>query len=68
MVEEVPDEPAAEKQEADELEKELLDAMRSLRRKNKSIEEYLDNLARAGEKPAEEAEKAPEGEDESPPS
>jgi hypothetical protein len=65
MVENLPEEPATEEQEAEKLEKELLDAMRNLRRKNKNIEEYLDNLARAGEKPAEEAEKPPEGKDES---
>ncbi len=58
MTENLPDEPGAEEQNedeqsADELEKELLDAMRSLRRKNKKVEEYLDGLARTAEKPAE---------------
>jgi hypothetical protein len=53
MTENLPDEPEAEEQVVDELEQELLDAMRNLRRKNKSIEEYLDGLARATEKPAE---------------
>jgi len=53
MAENIPDEPEAEEQAADELEEELLDAMRNLGRKNKSIEEYLDGLARAVEKPPE---------------
>lgn len=37
---------------ADELEQKLLDAMRSLTRKNKMVEEYLDNLAQTGDKPS----------------
>ena len=65
MVDNLPDESGADEQAADELEKELLDAMRNLRRKNKNIEEYLDGLARDTEKPAE-AEKPAEEESETP--
>jgi hypothetical protein len=50
MVEEHHDEPETEEQIADDLEEELLDAMRVLRRKNKSVEEYLDGLARETDK------------------
>jgi len=39
-----------ENQNADEIDKELLDAMKGLRRTNKKVEEYLDGLARAAEK------------------
>jgi len=39
-----------EMESADELEQKLLDAMRSLTRKNKMVEEYLENLAETGEK------------------
>ena len=53
MAENLPDEPEAEEQAVDELEQELLNAMRNLGRKNKNIEEYLDGLARATEKPPE---------------
>lgn len=56
---EQPDADEAEDQDVDELEQELLDAMKSLRRKNKKVEEYLDGLARAVEKPAEEQTEAP---------
>ena len=41
MVDRLPDESGADEQLADELEKELLDAMRNLRRKNKNIERLL---------------------------
>lgn len=54
MTDNLSDETDAEEQDVDEIEKELLDAMRKLSRKNKSIEEYLDGLARTPEKPAEE--------------
>jgi len=63
MNENIPDEPEAEEQAVDELEQELLDAMRNLGRKNKSIEEYLDGLARAAEKPAEPQGEEPQGQD-----
>jgi predicted nucleic acid-binding Zn-ribbon protein len=66
MVENLPDESGADEQAAAELEKELLDAMSNLRRKNKNIEEYLDGLARDTEKTAE-AEKPAEEENETPP-
>lgn len=64
MTENLPDEPVAEEQNAeeqsaDELEQKLLDAMRSLRRKNKNVEEYLDGLARTTDKPADEKGDAP---------
>lgn len=64
MTENLPDEPTSEEQNeeeqsADELEQKLLDAMRSLRRKNKKVEEYLDGLSRTAEKPAEEKGDAP---------
>jgi hypothetical protein len=42
---------AGDMESADELEQKLLDAMRSLRRKNKMVEEYLDNLAQSSDKP-----------------
>ena len=38
--------------DADEIEQELLDAMKKLRRTNKNVEEYLDDIAREAEKPA----------------
>ena len=50
MTEKLPDESAAEDQSAEQLEAELLDAMRKLRRKNRKVEEYLDGLARSTEK------------------
>ena len=59
MTEKPPDGSRAEKQSADELEEELLDAMRSLRRKNKKVEEYLDGLARSAEKTAQEGDGSP---------
>ena len=58
MPDNLPDEIDAEEQDADEIEKELLDAMRKLTRKNKSIEEYLDGLTRSPEKPAEDGNEA----------
>ena len=60
MTETPPDESREEKQTADDLETELLDAMRNLRRKNRKIEEYLDGLARNTEKPAQEGNSTPE--------
>ena len=60
MTEKSPDESRAEKQSADELEDELLDAMRSLRRKNRKIEEYLDGLARSTEKTDQQGNSAPD--------
>lgn len=48
-----------EERSVDELEAELLDAMRNLRRKNKKVEEYLDGLARSSEKTASEGDGAP---------
>jgi hypothetical protein len=36
----------------DEIEQELLDAMKKLRRTNKNVEEYLDGIAREAEQPA----------------
>ena len=48
-----PDE--SEDLDADEIEQELLDAMKSLRRTNKNVEEYLDGLARDVQKPDPEA-------------
>ena len=53
MTDNLPEETNAEEQKTDELEKELLDAMRDLGRKNKKIEEYLDGLTRTSEKPPE---------------
>lgn len=47
---EQPDASATEDQDVGEIEQELLDAMKSLRRKNKKVEEYLDGLARDVEK------------------
>ena len=38
--------------DADEIEQELLDAMKKLRRTNKNVEEYLDGIAREAEEPA----------------
>ena len=38
--------------DADEIEQELLDAMKKLRRTNKNVEEYLDGIAREAEQPA----------------
>jgi len=38
--------------DADEVEQELLDAMKKLRRTNKNVEEYLDGIAREVEQPA----------------
>ncbi|RJP67229.1 MAG: hypothetical protein C4532_14965 [Candidatus Abyssobacteria bacterium SURF_17] len=52
MEQNLPDEPDMEGQGSDALEKELLDAMRNLTRKNRKIEEYLDGLARSSAKPA----------------
>ena len=59
MNENLQDEPGAEELDVDKLEKELLDAMRTLRRKNKTVEEYLDGIARTTEKPPEEQTEAP---------
>jgi hypothetical protein len=42
----------ADEIDADEVEQELLDAMKKLRRTNKKVEEYLDGIAREVEKPA----------------
>jgi hypothetical protein len=53
MTDNLPEEINAEEQNADELENELLDAMRDLGSKNRKIEEYLDSLARTSEKPPE---------------
>ena len=56
-----PDE--SEDLDADGIEQELLDAMKSLRRTNKKVEQYLDGLARDTQKPDQEAaqpETAPE--------
>ena len=47
----VQEEAQPEEQNVDELEQRLLDAMRSLSRKNKMVEEYLDNLGRTAAKP-----------------
>lgn len=49
--------------DADEVEQELFDAMKKLRRTNKKVEEYLDGLAREVEKPP--AERPPEQTEES---
>ena len=49
--------------DADEVEQELFDAMKKLRRTNKKVEEYLDGLAREVEKPS--AERPPEQTEES---
>ena len=54
-----PDEEELDDQDPDKIEKELLDAMKSLRRKNKNVEEYLDGLARATEKPPQQQTDAP---------
>jgi len=59
MTETPPDGLHAEPQSADELEAELLDAMRNLRRKNKKVEEYLDGLARGAEKTVPEGDGTP---------
>jgi hypothetical protein len=55
--------------DADEVEQELLDAMKSLRRTNKNVEQYLDGLARDVKKSDPEAaqpEAPQEGEQEPP--
>ena len=65
MDENLPDEPEAEEQAVDELEQELLDAMRKLGRKNKNIEDYLDGLARAAEKPPEQNSEEPQAQEQS---
>ena len=46
IAQEQPDASTTENQDVDEIEQELLDAMKNLRRKNKKVEEYLDGLAR----------------------
>lgn len=61
MTDNLPDDADADERDVDEVEKELLDAMRTLSRKNKNIEEYLDGLARTPEKPAEEGDEAQQG-------
>jgi hypothetical protein len=45
--------------DVDEIEQELLDAMKKLRRTNKNIEEYLDGIAREAEQPAPEQKEPP---------
>jgi hypothetical protein len=59
MTENLPEEPISEESSADELEQQLLDAMRSLSRKSRKVEEYLDGLARATEKPQQEKTEPP---------
>ncbi len=51
MTDNHPEEIRPDEAHEDELEKELLDAMRDLGRKNKKIEEYLDSLARVVDRP-----------------
>ncbi len=58
MTENAPDRPEEEKTDVDELEQALLNAMKSLGRKNKEIEEYLQGMTRTTEKPANENETA----------
>ncbi len=50
MTENQPDELGPE-ETTDELDQQLLDAMRDLSRKNRKVEEYLDGLARTVGKP-----------------
>ena len=49
-----PDTEQAGDKDADEIEKELLDAMKKLRGANRKIEEYLDGIARVAENPPQE--------------
>lgn len=51
MTEDVREEEQPRDESVDALEQKLLDAVRALNRKNKMVEEYLDNLSRSGEKP-----------------
>ena len=48
----IQEETQEDEQNVDELEQKLLDAVRSLSRKNKMVEEYLDNLGKIATKPA----------------
>jgi hypothetical protein len=51
-LQEDPQEPQEDEQSVDELEQKLIDAVRSLNRKNKMVEEYLDSLGKPADKPA----------------
>jgi hypothetical protein len=59
MTENLPEQPGPEETSADELEQQLLDAMRNLSRKSKKVEEYLEGLARTAEKPQQEKSEPP---------
>ncbi len=52
---ELEDSDESENMDVDEIEQELLDAMKSLRRTNKKVEQYLDGLARDTQKLDQEA-------------